>query len=49
MNSKPTIFLRDDQQVVDLDGMELTVSELKDAVIDSKLYRRELTRILGGK
>ena len=49
MNSTDTIFLKDNNQVVNLDGIELTVSELKDAVIGNAYYQGKLSELLGGK
>lgn len=49
MSSTNTIFLKDDHQVVNLDGIELTVSELKDAVIGNAFYQGKLKELLGGK
>ena len=49
MNSTDTIFLKNNNQVVNLDGIELTVSELKDAVIGNAYYQSKLSELLGGK
>lgn len=47
--SSPILFLTNDSQVVNLDGMELTVGELKEAVIGNAYYQNKLSELLGGK
>lgn len=39
------IFLNDPTAKVNIDGVEMTVAELKDSVIDSVLYRRHLMNL----
>ena len=46
MNSTNTIFLNDSDQVVNLFGKEFTAEELRNAVIDSTYYRKELDRVI---
>jgi len=45
--SSNTIFLKGDDTIINLDGYETTVAELKDRVIDSELYRRRLKELRG--
>ena len=42
------IFLNDPTETVNIDGVEMTVDEIKEAIIDSKQYRKVLKE-LGGK
>jgi len=45
--SSNTIFLKGDDTIINLDGYETTLGELKDRVIDSELYRRRLKELRG--
>jgi len=47
MNTNSPIFLKGDDTIVNLDGMELTVGELKDHVISSAYYKKELSKLIG--
>lgn len=48
MNSTtPTIFLKGDNTVVNIDGYETTIGELKEHVIDSVMYRKHLKELRG--
>ena len=42
-----TIFLKGDDTIINLDGYETTIGDLKDRVIDSELYRRHLKELRG--
>ena len=48
MSNKP-IKLNEDNQIVDLAGMTLTVEDLKQCVIDAHFYKGKLKELLGGK
>ena len=41
------IFLNDPTETVNIDGIEMTVDEIKEAIIDSRQYQKVL-RELGG-
>lgn len=41
------IFLNDPTTIVNIDGVEMTVDELKEAIIDSRQYQKVLME-LGG-
>ncbi len=43
--SSNILFLKDNNQIVNLDGMELTVGELKEAVIGNAYYQNKLSEI----
>lgn len=48
--SSNTIFLKgSDDTIINLDGYETTLGELKERVIDSELYRRHLKELRGDK
>lgn len=49
MSSNPIFVRGSDDQVINLDGKEFTLGELKSLVIDGATYRRELRRIFGGE
>ena len=42
------IFLNDPTETVNVDGVEMTVDEIKEAIIDSRQYQKVLKE-LGGK
>ena len=42
------IFLNDPTERVNIDGVEMTVDEIKEAIIDSRQYQKVLKE-LGGK
>ena len=42
------IFLNDPTETVNIDGIEMTVDEIKEAIIDSRQYQKVLKE-LGGK
>ena len=47
MSSTNTIFLKGDDTVVNIDGYETTIGELKEHVIDSVMYRKHLKELRG--
>ena len=48
--SSQTIFLKEsDDTIVNLDGMEFTIGELKEHVINSHYYQQRLAELIGGK
>ena len=49
MSSTNTIFLDNDSQIVNLDGIEMTVGDLKEAVIGNAYYQGKLRELLGGR
>ena len=42
-----TIFLKGDDTIINLDGYEVTLGELKEHVIDSVMYRKHLKELRG--
>ena len=36
------LFLQDDDQVINVDGVDMTLKEIKECVIDSYIYRKQL-------
>ena len=47
MSSTRPIFLKGDDTVVNIDGYETTIGELKEHVIDSVMYRKHLKELRG--
>ena len=47
MNSTTPIFLKGDNTVINIDGYETTIGELKEHVIDSVMYRKHLKELRG--
>jgi hypothetical protein len=47
MKSSQPIFLKGDNTVVNIDGYETTIGELKEHVIDSVMYRKHLKELRG--
>ena len=45
MTPKP-IFLKGDKTVINLDGLEITIGELKQHVIDSTTYRKYIRELM---
>lgn len=48
MSSNPIFVHGTDDTIINLDGKEFTLGELKSLVIDGATYRKELHRIFGG-
>ena len=46
MNSTTPIFLKGDNTVVNIDGYETTIGELKEQIIDSIQYRKYLKEMI---
>ena len=44
--SSNTIFLKGDDTPIDLDGYKTTIGELKEHVIDSAMYRKQLKELM---
>ena len=41
------LFLNDDRQVINIDGVEMTLKEIKECVIDSQQYRKVIRELQG--
>ena len=40
------IHLNDPNEIIDVDGVHMTLAEIKEAVIDSHLYRKSLKELM---
>ena len=49
MTTRKPIFLKGDDTVVNLDGLEITIGELKNHVIDATMFRKFLEEVKGGE
>ncbi len=43
------LFLQDEDQVINVDGVDMTLKEIKECVIDSRQYREIIRELSGGK
>ena len=46
LQPSPSISLTDDHEIINLDGYEVSVGDLKEHVIDSYIYRKHLKELM---